>query len=52
MKKNGKGAYFFEDGKKFVGYFEEGRIEGKGILYDNNGEIISKGVWQNGNLIS
>lgn len=45
----GKGELVLTNGEKFVGQFEEGRIQGEGIFYTLAGEIIS-GVW-NDNIL-
>lgn len=48
---HGEGAYIYANGGKFVGFFKDGKKDGEGILFDENGTILIKGVWKNGNLI-
>lgn len=42
---HGKGSMIYRDGKKYIGFFENGRREGFGILYGPNGEMLFEGVW-------
>jgi hypothetical protein len=51
-KKDGEGYEFYQDGRKFVGHFENGFPNGYGTLYDPNGEIIAKGRWRNGAFLN
>lgn len=48
----GKGTlYFKETGKvKYKGEFRDGVYNGKGTLYDENGKIIHKGTFENGDI--
>ena len=41
---NGKGAFIYPSGAKYVGEFKEGKIHGKGILYFSNGDEYN-GNW-------
>jgi antitoxin component YwqK of YwqJK toxin-antitoxin module len=47
-KKSGEGYELFQDGRKYVGYFEDGLPNGNGTLFDPTGEVIAKGRWRNG----
>ena len=42
---NGRGAYIYPSGAKYVGSFKEGRIDGTGILYFSNGDVYD-GEWR------
>jgi len=41
---NGKGAFIYPSGAKYVGEFKDGKIHGKGILYFSNGDEYT-GNW-------
>jgi len=47
-QKTGEGYEILQDGRKYVGLFENNRPEGYGTLYDANGNVIHKGTWRNG----
>jgi len=46
--KSGEGAELFQDGRKYVGHYENDLPNGYGVLYDAAGNVISKGKWRNG----
>ena len=49
MKKTGYGYLIYQNGARFSGQFENGRIMGYGIYeYENT---VIKGFWKNGKLI-
>ena len=48
----GIGTYLFATGKKYVGEWEGGIYNGYGIFYDVSEEIIEKGTWENGEVVS
>jgi hypothetical protein len=50
-KKTGEGYELFQNGRKYVGHFENNSFNGNGTLYDENGNVLYKGVWRNGNII-
>ena len=50
-KKTGEGYELYQDGRKYVGHFENDRYNGYGTFYDKNGRIIFKGEWRNGSII-
>ncbi len=43
---NGQGTMVYPSGAKYIGTFQDGRIEGQGILYFSNGDKYI-GDWQN-----
>ena len=45
------GWYLTGSGRKYEGEMKEGRLHGKGILYDKNGRIIYEGEWVEGKLV-
>ena len=49
-KKNGVGAYYFEDGEKYIGEFQNDVFHGKGTYYYIDGNIKS-GEWNDGEYI-
>ena len=51
-KKTGEGYEILQDGRKYVGHFEENTFNGYGTLYDKDGNVILKGKWHNGALVS
>lgn len=48
----GKGKlYYIDTGKlKYTGEFKNNKYDGKGTLYDENGKIIHKGTFENGDI--
>jgi len=50
-KKTGEGYEVFQDGRKYVGQFENNLPNGFGTLYDPHGKVIVKGKWQNGAFV-
>ena len=51
---DGKGTIYFEDSKqiRYKGGWKKGQYDGKGTLYDENGEVQYKGKWDNGDYAS
>ena len=48
----GSGTYVFKrNSYKYEGEFSDGLFEGKGVLTDDEGSIIKKGIWRKGSLI-
>jgi hypothetical protein len=47
---DGAGTYLAADGKKYVGGYKNGQMDGNGILYNADGSIESKGTWLAGNF--
>jgi len=45
-KFDGLGTYILTNAEKFIGKFENGKINGEGSFYRENGEIIM-GIWIN-----
>lgn len=50
-KKEGKGKLVLQDGRTYIGNFENDRINGYGELSDQNGNIVAKGIWKDDILI-
>jgi len=50
-QKTGEGYELMQDGRKYVGHFENNNFHGYGTLYDKNGKVLFKGEWQNDILI-
>lgn len=50
MRKHGTGYLFFANGNKYIGEFVDGKIDGKGVYYESNGEIKGEGIWKSGIL--
>ena len=46
---NGKGKIIFHDGRYYIGQFKDNLRNGKGILYNKNGNILYEGEYVNGN---
>lgn len=39
---------FRGDGRRFEGEFRDGKMDGKGVKYGENGKVEAKGVWFEG----
>ena len=50
-KKTGKGYELFQDGRKYVGHYENNMFSGEGTFYDKDGKVIYKGLWRDGTII-
>jgi len=48
--KDGEGYELYQDGRKYVGHFENNQPNGNGILYGKDGNIIAKGLWRDGSI--
>jgi len=44
MKKHGEGALYFCSGTKYIGSFQNGNIQGKRTLYQDD-VVLHRGVW-------
>lgn len=51
MKKHGEGILYFANGTKYVGSFESGSIQGKGMVFQDD-VILYRGLWENGKLVN
>jgi hypothetical protein len=49
--RHGKGLFCYKNGYKYDGDFVNGKFEGYGVMTNDYGEIVSKGVWGNGTLV-
>ncbi|NSK19486.1 hypothetical protein G5A68_04490 [Dorea formicigenerans] len=47
---DGKGILYFPDSTQvqYDGHWNSGKYDGKGTLYDENGNEVYKGKWDNG----
>ena len=51
-KRNGFGTAFYSDGSKFIGEWKDDKKNGKGIMIDSNGTILTLfGKWKEDSLI-
>jgi len=50
-KREGTGKYFWPNGEKYVGQWVDDKRNGKGTFYNEEGEIITSGIWQNDELV-
>ncbi len=49
---NGHGTIIYDDGKKFVGEFKEGKAHGKGVYTSATGEVLFDGIYENGSRVN
>ncbi len=49
---HGKGSYTTVDGQKWSGKWKNNQKNGKGTMFDSEGSITKKGVWQSGELVA
>ncbi len=50
-KKTGEGYELFQDGRKYVGHFENNQFNGEGTLFNKDGNVIYKGYFRNNTII-
>ena len=50
-KYEGKGKGIWENGEYYIGQWKNGLRNGKGTLYNKNGDIIQKGNWINDKFV-
>ena len=50
-KKHGKGVWAMQDGRILTGSFVNDIPEGYGVMTDETGKVLAKGIWANGQLI-
>jgi len=50
-QKTGEGYELLQDGRKYVGHFENNNFNGFGTLYDKDGKELFRGEWRNGTII-
>jgi len=49
-KKHGYGKFYWKDGRKYIGNWEDGKQHGEGVMWKDNTMI--KGVWLKGKLVN
>jgi hypothetical protein len=49
--RHGKGLFCYKKGYKYDGDFAYGKFSGFGVITNDYGEVVSKGVWRNGKLV-
>lgn len=47
-KKHGQGKFRFASLNVYEGDWANGKIEGKGVIVDNSGTVVRKGIWKDG----
>ena len=50
-KKEGFGTFEWADGRKFKGYWKNGKQNGEGEFYNPETRETKKGIWENGKRI-
>ena len=45
--KNGQGVYWWADGRKYIGGFQNNKMHGIGFMADDNSKV-KMGLWQDG----
>lgn len=50
--RNGFGVLFYTDGNKYIGHWDENYKEGLGFVVDKDGNVVEKGYYDNGRLIT
>jgi len=50
-KRNGYGIYAWPNGDKFIGEWVNDKRNGEGTFYNNDGEIVASGLWEEDELI-
>ena len=50
-KKEGYGEFEWDGGKKYKGYWKNGKQHGEGMLYNIKNKSWRKGIWDNGKRI-
>ena len=50
-KREGSGTYYWPNGEKYVGEWTNDKRNGKGAFYNEEGQIITSGIWQNDELV-
>lgn len=51
-KRHGKGSLILPNGQKWSGKWKENKKNGKGKVFDNDGNVVQQGVWENDLLVS
>jgi hypothetical protein len=42
---NGSGIHLYDDGKRYIGQWRDGRRHGQGVLIDGSGNVLFRGRW-------
>lgn len=50
-RRQGKGSLILQDNTKWFGPWKDNKQHGKGKIFDANGKLVRKGVWENGREI-
>jgi hypothetical protein len=45
------GVFISANGEKYIGEFLDDSFHGRGIVYDQYGNVVLKGYWQNGEFM-
>jgi len=50
-KREGLGEYNWPNGEKYIGEWSNDKRNGKGTFYDEDGKVMTKGIWKNDELV-
>ena len=50
-KREGKGSFFWKDGRIYDGQWKDGKQHGKGLFIKHEGQLAKVGIWENGKNI-
>ena len=50
-KREGFGEYNWPNGEKYIGEWSNDKRNGKGTFYDEDGKVMTKGIWKNDELV-
>ena len=45
--RHGEGKFYYQDGGMYDGHWQFNRMQGKGLLYYQSGELAYEGFWKN-----
>lgn len=49
--RSGQGTYYWTNGEKYVGNWEKDMRNGEGIFYASDGNVLTRGIWQDDKLV-